>query len=130
MTDNSGFENTPDETEPENKPEEPDLRGRYVEGNYGKAGVQRGRHTDDEEGQYIEGDYGAAGSEGGLPEPLGSKARESGRYVKADYGDAGSTPGRIAASEIGRYPEGNYGEGGMVDPARKPDADPGTQTQH
>ena len=54
--------------------------------------MQSGRHADDEEGQYIEGDYGAAGSEGGLPEPLGEKARESGRYVKADFGDTGSTP--------------------------------------
>jgi hypothetical protein len=126
MTDNSGFEDTPDATGPEKNPEEPDLRGRYVEGNFGKAGVQRGRHAEDEEGQYIEGDYGAAGSEGGLPEPLGNQARESGRYVKADYGDAGSTPGRTAESEIGRYTEGNYGTGGTVTPTRKPGTGAGT----
>jgi hypothetical protein len=129
MTDNSGFEDTPNAAGPEKKPEEPDLRGRYVEGNFGKAGVQRGRHAEDEEGQYIEGDYGAAGSEGGLPEPLGDKARESGRYVKADYGDAGATPGRTAESEIGRYPEGDYGAGGTVAPARKPAAKAGTEKQ-
>jgi hypothetical protein len=119
MTDNSGFEDTPDEERPEQRPEEPDLRGRYVEGNYGKAGAQSGRHADDEEGQYIEGNYGAAGSEVGLPEPLGNKARESGRYVKANYGDAGSAPGRTAESEIGRYSEGDYGAEGSVGPARK-----------
>jgi hypothetical protein len=126
MTDNSGFEDTPNAAGPEKKPEEPDLRGRYVEGNFGKAGVQRGRHAEDEEGQYIEGDYGAAGSEGGLPEPLGDKARESGRYVKADYGDAGAAPGRTAESEIGRYPEGDYGAGGTVAPTRKPGTGAGT----
>jgi hypothetical protein len=128
MTENSSFEDVPDETGSAQKPEEPDLRGRYVEGNFGKAGTQSGRHTDDEEGQYIEGDYGVAGSEGGLPEPLGNKARESGRYVEADYGVAGSTPGRTAESEIGRYSEGNYGTDGTVDPARKPRA--GTGTEH
>lgn len=124
MTDNSGFEHTPGETGPEEKPEEPDLRGRYVEGDFGKAGVERGRHADDEEGQYIEGDYGTAGSEGGLPEPLGNKAKASGRYVKADYGDAGSTSERTAESEIGQYSEGNYGTGGAVDPLRKKSAGP------
>jgi hypothetical protein len=119
MTDNSGFEDTPDEAASEKKPEEPELRGRYVAGNYGKAGAQRGRHADDEEGQYVQGDYGAAGSEGGLPEPLGEKATESGRYVKADFGKAGSTPGRTAESEIGRYSEGDYGTDGTVGPLRK-----------
>jgi hypothetical protein len=128
MTDNSGFEHTPDEAGPEKKPEEPDLRGRYVEGDFGKAGVERGRHTDDEEGQYTEGDYGTAGSEGGLPEPLGNKATASGRYVKADYGDAGSTPDRTAESEIGQYSEGDYGTSGAVDPLRKKSAAPGTGT--
>jgi hypothetical protein len=126
MTDNSGVEDAPDEPGPENNPMEPDLRGRYVEGNFGKAGALPGRHAYDEEGQYIEGNYGAAGSEGGLPEPLGDKAKETGRYVKADYGDAGSAQGRTAASEIGQYSEGDYGEGGTVDPARKPGTDPGT----
>jgi len=129
MTGDSGFEDAPDEVGSEKKPEEPDLRGRYVEGDFGKVGVQSGRHADDEEGQYIEGDYGAAGSEGGLPEPRGNKARESGRYVKADYGDAGSTPGRAAESEIGRYPEGDYGTDGTVDPVRKPGTGTGTDTQ-
>ena len=119
MTDNSGFEDTPNEAGSAKKPEEPDLRGRYVEGDYGKAGAQGGRHADDEEGQYIEGDYGAAGSEGGLPEPLGDKAAESGRYVKADYGEAGTAPGRTAESEIGRYSEGDYGADGTVGPLRK-----------
>src|SRR6478752_8241590 len=117
MNDNSSTENTP---APEGAPEAPDLRGRYIEGNFGKAGAQSGRHADDEEGQYIEGDYGEAGSEGGLPEPLGDKALESGRYVKANYGQAGSAPGRTAESEIGRYSEGNYGADGTVDPTRKP----------
>jgi hypothetical protein len=129
MTDDSSIENTPDAAGPERDPVEPDLRGRYVEGNFGKAGALAGRHADDEEGHYIEGDYGAAGSEGGLPEPLGDKARESGRYVKADYGGAGSTQGRTAESEIGQYAEGDYGEGGTVDPARKPGTDIGTHTE-
>ncbi|BCW69046.1 hypothetical protein [Arthrobacter sp. NicSoilB8] len=119
MTGNSGFEDTANEAGSDKKPEEPELRGRYVEGNYGKAGAQSGRHADDEEGQYIEGNYGAAGSEGGLPEPLGDKARESGRYVEANYGDAGSAPGRTAESEVGRYSEGDYGADGTVGPVRK-----------
>jgi hypothetical protein len=127
MSDDSSIENTPDATGSQENPEEPNLRGRYVEGNFGRAGALPGRHADDEEGRYIEGDYGAAGSEGGLPEPLGNKARESGRYVKADYGDAGSTQGRTAESEIGQYSEGDYGEGGAVDPVRKPDT--GTHTE-
>jgi hypothetical protein len=124
MTHNSGFEETPNEEATEKQPVEPDLRGRYVEGDYGKAGAQSGRHANDEEGQYGEGNYGAAGTEGGLPEPLGDKAGESGRYVKADYGAAGSRPGRTAASEIGRYPEGSYGASGSVDPVRKARAVP------
>ncbi|SDK93674.1 hypothetical protein [Arthrobacter sp. ok362] len=127
MTDNSGFKDTPDNGGADKTPEEPDLRGRYVKGNFGKAGAQPGRHADDEEGQYIGGDYGAAGSEGGLPEPLGDKARESGRYVKGDYGDAGATEGRTAESEIGGYPEGNYGEGGRVNPVRKSGTDAETE---
>jgi hypothetical protein len=126
MTENSGFEDATDETNAGKKPEEPDLRGRYIEGNFGKAGAQSGRHADDEEGQYIEGDYGEAGSEGGLPEPLGNKARESGRYIKANYGGAGSAPGRGAESKAGRYTEGDHGADGTVDPARKPDAETGT----
>lgn len=122
MSDNSGI-TTPKTPGSGEEPEEKDLRGRYVEGNFGKAGAQRGRRSDDEEGQYIEGDYGGAGREGGLPEPLGDKARESGRYVRANYGGAGSTPGRTAESEIGRYSEGDYGADGKVDPARKSRAD-------
>ncbi|MDQ0754187.1 hypothetical protein [Arthrobacter sp. B3I4] len=118
MSDSSGI-NTPDRSGSDAEPEEKDLRGRYVEGNFGKAGAERGRRADDEEGQYIEGNYGEAGSEGGIPEPLGDKARESGRYVKANYGQAGSVPGRTAESEIGRYSEGNYGADGTVDPTRK-----------
>jgi len=117
MNDNGSTENTP---VPDATAEERDLRGRYVEGNFGKAGAQRGRHTDDEEGQYIEGNYGPAGSEGGLPEPLGDRTKGAGRYVKADYGQAGASPGRTAASGTGRYPEGDYGKGGTVDPKRKP----------
>ena len=124
MTDNSGSENTPEETGTDKYREEPDLRGRYVEGNYGQAGKQAGRHADDEEGQYVEGNYGAAGNEGGLPEPLGNKAGTSGRYVEADYGQAGVTPGRTAESEVGRYSEGNYGAGGTIDPTRKPGTHP------
>ncbi|HSU48174.1 MAG TPA: hypothetical protein VLJ40_14835 [Arthrobacter sp.] len=120
MNDKGSIENTPNANAPEQAHEEPDLRGRYVEGNFGKAGEQRGRHTEDEEGQYIEGNYGAAGSEGGLPEPLGDQTLGSGRYVKADYGEAGATTGRTAESETGRYPEGDYGTGGTVDPKRKP----------
>ena len=65
-----------------------------VEGSYGKAGLQGGRHAEHEEGQYIGGDYGEAGKESGLPEPLCDRAEESGRYVARDYGGAGSAPGR------------------------------------
>jgi hypothetical protein len=117
MTDSSSVEK-PEEGR-EEEPQEPELRGRYVQGSYGKAGREAGRHAGDEEGQYIGGDYGAGGSEGGLPEPLGDKAKESGRYVKADYGDAGAVPGRSADSEIGRYSAGDYGADGKVDPVRK-----------
>ena len=119
MTDRIDSEVPADQAATEKKPGEPELRGRYVEGSYGKAGVQSGRHSEDEEGQYIEGDYGAAGTEGGLPEPLGDQAKESGRYVAADYGDAGTAPGRTAGSEIGQYAEGDYGADGTVDPLRK-----------
>jgi hypothetical protein len=129
MTHNSGFEDTPNEAGPEKQPVEPDLRGRYVEGNFGKAGEQSGRHADDEEGQYGEGNYGTAGKEGGLPEPLGDKAEESGRYVKGDYGDAGLAPGRTAESEIGRYSKGSYGASGSVDPVRKPSTGSGKNKQ-
>lgn len=86
-------------------PRKPELRGRYVEDNYGKTDRQPGRHADDEEGQYGEGDFGTACSQGGLPEPLGEKAKESGRYAKADLGDAGKVLGRTAGSEIGQYSE-------------------------
>ncbi|MGN7200824.1 hypothetical protein [Arthrobacter sp. SAFR-044] len=127
MNDNGNIENTPS---PDETPEERDLRGRYVEGNFGKAGAQRGRHAEDEEGQYIEGDYGPAGSEGALPEPLGDRTVGAGRYVKADYGEAGPVSGRTAASETGRYPEGDYGKGGTVDPARKPGGEPGARAEH
>ncbi|WP_142117469.1 hypothetical protein [Arthrobacter sp. SLBN-122] len=130
MNNNGNTENTPDAIGPEETPEEPDLRGRYVEGNFGKGGTQHGRHSDDEEGQYIEGNYGVAGNEGGLPEPLGDKTLGAGRYIKADYGGAGATKGRTADSEIGRYPEGDYGKGGAVDPTRKPRRGSGTPTEH
>ena len=119
MTDRSDSESPAGQAPTGKKPEERELRGRYVEGSYGKAGVQRGRRAEDEEGQYIEGDYGAAGREGGLPEPLGEKAKESGRYVRADYGDAGAVPGRSAGSEIGQYAEGDYGADGTVGPLRE-----------
>jgi len=120
MNDNGTIENTPNAAGPEHTPEESDLRGRYVKGNFGKAGAQRGRHAEDEEGQYTAGNYGGAGSEGGLPEPLGDKTVGSGRYVKADYGEAGETTSRTAQSETGRYPKGDYGKTGTVDPTRKP----------
>jgi hypothetical protein len=123
MTDRSESEVPADQAATEKKPGGPELRGRYVEGSYGKAGVQGSRHAEDEEGQYIEGDYGAAGSEGGLPEPLGDQAKESGRYVAADYGDAGTAPGRTAGSEIGQYTEGDYGADGTVDPVRRAGTD-------
>lgn len=119
MTDRSDSESPAGQAPTGKKPEERELRGRYVEGSYGKAGVQRGRRAEDEEGQYIEGDYGAAGREGGLPEPLGEKVKESGRYVRADYGDAGAVPGRSAGSEIGQYAEGDYGADGTVGPLRE-----------
>ncbi|SDL73510.1 hypothetical protein SAMN04487916_113117 [Arthrobacter sp. ov407] len=122
MTDRRDSELPADKPATEEKPEERELRGRYVEGSYGKAGVQRGRHAEDEEGQYIGGDFGAAGSEGGLPEPLGGRAKESGRYVAGDYGDAGPAPGRTAGSEIGQYAEGDYGADGTVDPLRRAEA--------
>ncbi|WP_427173276.1 hypothetical protein [Arthrobacter sp. 92] len=119
MADSSGFEVPADEAAGREKPEEKELRGRYVEGNYGTAGTESGRHADDTEGQYTEGDYGAAGTEGDLPEPLGSHAAESGRFVKGDYDGAGTAPGRSAENEIGRYTEGDYGADGTVEPTRK-----------
>ncbi|MBT2533381.1 hypothetical protein J7E83_14885 [Arthrobacter sp. ISL-48] len=119
MTDSSEFEDPTDKTTGEERPEEPELRGRYVKGDYGTAGTGHGRHTDDEEGHYTQGDFGDAGSEGGLPEPLGSKAKEAGRFVKGDYDRAGTAGGRTAESEVGRYTEGDYGRDGIVDPKRK-----------
>jgi hypothetical protein len=119
MTDRSDSELPADQAPADRKPEDQELRGRYVEGTYGKAGVQRGRHAEDEEGQYVQGDYGAAGREGGLPEPLGEHAKDSGRYVAADYGSAGTAPGRTAGSEIGQYAAGDYGTGGTVDALRE-----------
>ena len=119
MTDSSEFEDPTDESAPGTKPDEPELRGRYVKGDYGAAGVERGRHADDEEGQYSQGDFGEAGREGGLPEPLGSKAKEAGRFVRGDYDAAGAAGPRTAESEIGRYTEGDYGRDGTVGPARK-----------
>ncbi|MBT8161329.1 MULTISPECIES: hypothetical protein [Arthrobacter] len=117
MTENTG-DDKPIEEANDGTLEEPDLRGRYVEGDYGKTGREPGRHPDDEEGQYGEGDYGAAGNVGGLPEPLGNQAKESGRYARADLGVAGSLPGRTAGSEIGQYAEGDYGSDGTVGPLR------------
>lgn len=119
MTDSNGFEEPTDETAGGEKPEAPELRGRYVEGDYGTGGTESGRHADDVEGQYVQGDYGMAGSEGGLPEPLGGKAKESGRFATGDYADAGTAGGRTAESEIGRYTEGDYGTEGIIDPTRK-----------
>jgi hypothetical protein len=119
MTDSSEFTDSANETAGEKKPEEPELRGRYVKGDYGTAGAGRGRQADDEEGRYTQGDFGGAGSEGGLPEPLGSKAREAGRFVSGDYDGAGTAGGRTADSEIGGYTGGDYGPDGVVDPTRK-----------
>jgi hypothetical protein len=124
MTDSSEFEDPKDETAREQQPEEPELRGRYVKGDYGAAGAERGRHADDEEGQYTQGDFGEAGKEGGLPEPLGSKAQEAGRFVKGDYDRAGTAGGRTAESEVGRYTEGDYGRDGKVAPTRRAAAGP------
>ena len=39
-------------------------RGRYVEGDYGKAGPRRATRPGIRTGRYVEGDYGPAGSEG------------------------------------------------------------------
>jgi hypothetical protein len=119
MTDSSGFEDPQDRKAGSEKPKGPELRGRYVEGDYGAAGEEEGRHEDDTEGQYIQGDYGESGEEGGLPEPLGGKAEESGRFAKGDYGRSGKGAGQTGASEIGRYTEGDYGADGKVDPTRK-----------
>jgi hypothetical protein len=119
MTDSSEFEDPKDETAGKEQPEEPELRGRYVKGDYGAAGTERGRHAEDEEGQYTQGDFGGAGTEGGLPEPLGGKAQEAGRFVKGDYDRAGTAGGRTAESEIGRYTKGDYGRDGKIDPTRK-----------
>ncbi|HKU31525.1 hypothetical protein [Arthrobacter sp. NyZ413] len=127
MTENTGGDE-PIEEANHGTLEEPELRGRYVEGDYGKTGREPGRHSDDEEGQYGEGDYGAAGNLGGLPEPLGDQAKESGRYARADLGVAGSLPGRTAESEIGRYAEGDYGSDGTVGPLRTADEQPARGT--
>ena len=76
MTDSSEFEDPTDESAPEVKPEEPELRGRYVKGDYGAAGVERGRHADDEEGQYSQGDFGEAGREAACPNRSAAKPRK------------------------------------------------------
>ncbi|HEY8752563.1 MAG TPA: hypothetical protein VIM40_02800 [Arthrobacter sp.] len=122
MTDTINVEE-PEDGAGEEAPGEAELRGPYVEGSYGKAGKQPGRHADEEEGQYTEGDYGEAGSRGGTLEPLGGKAAGPGRFPEADLGDAGTVPGRTADSEIGQY-AGDYGTNGKVGPLRKPTDQP------
>ena len=72
-------------------------RGRYVQGEYGKAGSEVGHNPGDPEGRYIEGDYGEAGVEEAAEKP------GAGRFVEADYGTAGDVPGRTAGDPKGRY---------------------------
>jgi hypothetical protein len=119
MTDSNEIGNPRRDETAEEQHDQPELRGRYIKGDYGDAGVQTGHLHDDEEGQYSQGDFGEAGKQGGLPEPLGSKATEAGRFVKGDYDEAGTAGGRTAESEIGRYTEGDYGREGVVAPARE-----------
>lgn len=107
MTDSSEFEEPTRGQVAGEQPEEPELRGRYIKGDYGDAGVQTGPRADDEEGKYSQGDFGEAGIEGGIPESLSSRAREAGRFVTGDYDEAGVAGGRTAESEVGRYTEGD-----------------------
>ncbi|AIY02384.1 hypothetical protein ART_2785 [Arthrobacter sp. PAMC 25486] len=72
-------------------------RGRYVQGEYGRAGSEVGHNPGDPEGHYIEGDYGLAGVE------EASENAGAGRFVEADYGTAGDVPGRAADDPKGRY---------------------------
>ncbi len=106
-------------------PDDPEIKGRYIEGSYGAAGTKSGRHARDEEGQYTEGDYGETGIEGGVPAASDDDEEEAGRFIEADYGVAGTVHGRSPKSEIGRYPEGDYGKDGTAGPQRA--AKPGTE---
>ncbi len=84
--------------------------GQYVEGDYGRAGIEPGRHLGDEDGQYIEGDYGRAGTEPGLHDPWGMHPGEGSGYVT---GNDKTTKVRHASQE--RQTVGNYTD---IDPAR------------
>ena len=119
MTDSSEFKDPTNGQAAGEQPEEPELRGRYVKGDYGDAGMQTGPRADEEEGKYSQGNFGEAGAEGGIPGSLSSRAREAGRFVMGDYDEAGVAGGSTAQSEIGRYTEGNYGSEGVVGPARE-----------
>ncbi len=119
MTDKKETPRNPEQPNGGENADDPEIRGRYVEGSYGAAGTKGGRHAHDEEGQYTEGNYGEGGSEGGVAEPGAPGEEEAGRFVEADYGAAGKTTGRTPEAEIGQYPEGDYGKDGRVEPQRK-----------
>ncbi len=130
MTDNGKPAEDADERAAADHPDDPEIKGRYIEGSYGAAGTHSGRHARDEEGQYTEGNYGETGTEGGVPALSDDDAEEAGRFIEADYGAAGSVHGRSPKSEIGRYAEGDYGKDGTAGPQRaaKTNAEPDAET--
>ncbi|WP_104090664.1 hypothetical protein [Arthrobacter sp. GMC3] len=87
--------------------------GRYVEGAYGKAGVEHGHLTGTDEGSYVEGDYGDAGTEDAKSDSA------AGRMVEADYGSAGEVPGHASTDPKGDYITGDYGDAEKVEPEKK-----------
>lgn len=90
--------------------EQPEDRGRYVEGSYGKAGVELGHVAGSEEGSYVEGDYGDAGTEDAKSDGA------AGRMVEADYGSAGEVPGHADNDPKGEYITGDYGDAESTHP--------------
>lgn len=73
------------------------------------VGAADSEAVDDESGRYVEGNYGDAGV---VDEAPGGLADE-GEYTKGDYGDAGTSDGAVAESPEGDYEEGDYGPAGV-----------------
>lgn len=99
---------------PQETTDREDSYGQYVEGNYGQAGFEPGRHAGDEDGQYIEGDYGRAGTEPGLHEQFGMHPGEGSGYVTARRRTTGAEP------EVeGQHPAGRYTDADVERPRGK-----------
>lgn len=77
--------------------------GRYIEGNYGHAGIESERPPGGEDGQYIEGNYGRAGLEPGLYTPMGMHAGEGRGYVTRNAKLSVAASGSKDIHTVGSY---------------------------